>query len=107
MTRVFRASLCCGLAAILVSATAHAQDRLFTSGKLLLTGGVNTIEGAAGGGLAPWATIAGYGNNTGIGGNIFGTYVHLPDYSLRDYGAATGAFDRFEISYSRQEFDTG
>ena len=76
-------------------------------GKLLLTSGVSTIEGAAGGGLAPWAVIAGYETREGIGGDVHATYVSLPDYELRDFGAAVGLFDRLEISYARQEFDTG
>ncbi|RYG07774.1 MAG: DUF3034 family protein, partial [Caulobacteraceae bacterium] len=33
-----------------------------TGGKLLLTGGVSTIEGSGGGGLATWATTTGYGD---------------------------------------------
>ncbi len=36
-------------------------------GKLLLTGGVSQVEGAAGGNLTPWATISGYGTNDQIG----------------------------------------
>ena len=86
---------------------ANAEDGLFTSGKLLLTGGVSNIEGAGGGGLATWSTITGYETNSGIGGNVHGTYVHLPDYSLHDYGIAVGFYDRFEISYAREEFNTG
>ena len=31
------------------------------TGKLLLTGGVSSIDGAAGGGLAPWAVIGSQG----------------------------------------------
>lgn len=34
-------------------------------GRLLLTGGVSTIEGAGGGGLVPWALIGGYGTRDG------------------------------------------
>jgi hypothetical protein len=97
----------CMMASITLTGTARAEDGLFTSGKLLLTGGVSNIEGAGGGGLATWSTITGYETTSGIGGNVHGTYVHLPDYSLRDYGVAIGFYDRFEISYARQEFDTG
>jgi len=42
------------------SSTAFFEDD-GRSGKLLLTGGVSQIEGAAGGGLTPWAVIGGYG----------------------------------------------
>ncbi|TAN00662.1 MAG: DUF3034 family protein, partial [Rhodanobacteraceae bacterium] len=47
----------------LMSIQAMAQDSGsdLTGGKLLLTGGVTSISGAAGGGLTPWAVIGGYG----------------------------------------------
>lgn len=76
------------------------------SNKLLATGGVSTIEGAAGGGLAPWALIAGYGTDAQIGGNVFATGVNLDDYEFRGYGLAVGIFDRVELSYARQDFNT-
>lgn len=78
-----------------------------TGGKLLLTGGVSTIEGSGGGGLATWATTTGYGAEDGIGGNVHATYVNLPDYELRSWGAAVGLWDRVELSLARQAFDTG
>jgi hypothetical protein len=84
-----------------------SAGELETGGKLLLTHGVSTVEGAAGGGLAPWATIAGAETNRGIGGEAHATYVDLPDYSLRTYGAAIGWRDRVELSAARQAFDTG
>jgi len=76
-------------------------------GKLLLTGGVSTIEGSGGGGLATWATTTGYGAQDGIGGNVHATYVNMPDYELRSVGAAVGLWDRVELSVARQAFDTG
>ena len=42
--------------AIAASGPAHAQD---ISGKLRATGGVSTVEGSGGGGLATWALITG------------------------------------------------
>ncbi len=78
-----------------------------TGGKLLLTGGVSSLEGAGGGGLATWALTTGYGAEDGIGGNVHATYVSLPDYELRSVGAAVGLWDRVELSVARQEFDTG
>ena len=79
----------------------------FDSGRLLLTGGVSNVEGAAGGGIATWGVITGYGTRDAIGANVHATYLGLKDYELRDYGASVGFFDRLEISYARQEFDTG
>ncbi|WP_330218899.1 DUF3034 family protein [Sphingomonas sp. Leaf357] len=75
-------------------------------GKMLLTGGVSSIEGAAGGGLATWALIAGNETDAGIGGKVHATYVALPDFDLASAGVAIGIRDRVEISYARQTFDT-
>lgn len=76
-----------------------------TSNKLLLTGGVSQIEGAAGGGLTPWALIGGYGTNNEVGGNIHYTYVKSSDYKLDSYGVTVGLFDRVEFSVAQQSFD--
>ena len=77
------------------------------SGRLLLTQGLSNIEGAAGGGLATWAVISGYGTRDAVGANVHATYVGLRDYSLRDFGVSVGLFDRVELSYAREAFDTG
>ncbi len=87
-------------------ATPAAAQDLRPLGKLLLTGGVSNIEGAGGGGLASWATISGYATRDGVGGNVHGTLVELPDYQFRAYGASVGLYDRVELSYTRQDFDT-
>ena len=76
------------------------------SGKLLLTGGVSTVEGAAGGGLVPWALIGGYGTRDQVGGNVFHTRAWLDDYALATTGALVGFHDRIELSIARQAFDT-
>lgn len=99
-------ALALGLAALAAVGTAQAEGRDSRSGKLLLTGGVSQIEGAAGGGLTPWAVIGGYGTRDEIGGNAFYTRVDVDDYSLDSYGALVGFYDRVELSVSRQRFDT-
>lgn len=83
------------------AATAQA-DR----GKLLLSGGVSTIEGAAGGGLTPWAVIGSYATDGEVGGTGFVTAVNTQDYALRTYGVALGIRDRVELSFAHQNFDT-
>jgi hypothetical protein len=79
---------------------------MFDSGKLLATGGVSNVEGAGGGGLATWALISGYGTRDGVGVNAHGTFIRTGDYSLWSGGAAIGLFDRVELSYAHQSFDT-
>ena len=100
----FFAALALGSSA---AAAAQAADLPFDSGKLLLTGGVTNVEGVGGGGLANWATITGYETRDAIGANVHATYVGLKDYDLRTYGVGVGFYDRVELSYARQEFDTG
>jgi hypothetical protein len=79
---------------------------MFDSGKLLATGGVSQLEGAGGGGLAAWALISGYGTRDGVSINGHATYVAVNDYSLWSEGAAVGLFDRVELSYAHQTFNT-
>ena len=79
---------------------------MFDEGKLLATGGVSNVEGAGGGGLATWALITGYGTRDGFGLDAHMTYLSLPDYTLRTWGVAAGFWDRVELSYARQHFDT-
>lgn len=97
------------LAAALATATlalpAAAQDRR-SGGKLLLTDGVSSVEGAAGGGLATWAVIAGHETEDGTGASAHATYIALPDFDLISAGAAIGLSNRVELSYAYQRFDT-
>ena len=81
----------------------HAQD----SGRLLATSGVTEIEGSGGGGLTPWALITGYGTRDSVGANAHYTYTYLPDFTLHSAGASVGLFDRVELSYAHEWFDTG
>lgn len=76
------------------------------AGKLLLTGGVSSIDGAAGGGLTPWALVGSYGSEGQWGATAFLTRVQTRGYSLDDFGAAAGFGERFELSLARQSFDT-
>nr|WP_321985596.1 DUF3034 family protein [uncultured Lichenicoccus sp.] len=82
---------------------ANAQE----SGRLLATSGVTEVEGAGGGGLAPWALITGYGTRDAIGATAHGTFVGLSDFGLAAAGASIGLYDRLELSYSHDWFDTG
>lgn len=84
------------------AAPASADD-----GRLLATGGITSLEGSAGGGIIPWAVIAGYGSEDSGGGTAAFSYVNVGDYQLDAIGAAWGINNRFEISYARQNLDLG
>jgi hypothetical protein len=93
------------VAALIGAAPASAGEMRF-GGKLLLTGAVTNVEGGAGGGLATWSIIGGNATDAGIGGGLFATRLDLPDYRFQAYGAKLGLFDRVELSFARQRFDT-
>lgn len=76
------------------------------TGKLLLTGGVSSVEGAAGGGLTPWALIGSNATAGEVGASAFVSVVGTRDYGLKIYGAAVGINDRFELSLAQQDLDT-
>lgn len=76
-------------------------------GRLLATGGATQAEGAAGGGLVPWAVLAGYGTRDEGGGTAFYTRVDTGDYALDAYGVAYTFRNRLELSLARQRFDLG
>ena len=90
-------------AAMLFSAPVLAQSG---GGKLLLTGGVSSIDGAAGGGLTPWAVTGSYATDGEFGATAFLTRAKTGNYGLLTYGAAVGIHDRVEISLAKQDFDT-
>jgi hypothetical protein len=100
------AALAQDLSALDAPAEDTEDPRAGMSGKLLLTGGVTQVEGAAGGGLTPWAVIGGYGTRDQIGANAFYTRVEVDDYRLDSFGALVGFYDRVELSFARNEFDT-
>ncbi len=75
------------------------------TGKLLLTGGVSTIAGSAGGGLTPWAVIGSNATAGEVGFSGYVTRAATQDYGLTGYGVAVGLHDRVELSLARQDFD--
>jgi hypothetical protein len=97
--RLFRALL---LVACCVPSLADAE-----AGRLLATGGASSIEGAAGGGITPWAVLAGYGERGEWGGDVFATRVETGDYRLDVAGMAFAFDNRLELSVARQRFDLG
>jgi hypothetical protein len=95
-------------AAAALAGPVRAQSLAFgQDGKLRLTGGVDSIDGAAGGGLTPWAVIASYATDGQAGATAHATQIKTQDYGMVTYGVAVGLRDRVEASLARQDFDTG
>ena len=65
------------------------------TGKLLLTGGVSTVEGPAGGGITPWAVIGSNAAADEVGASASISRLKTKDYGLTSYGAAFGFRERF------------
>jgi hypothetical protein len=103
MTMQFKFALGLASTAVLLTMGTARAD----TGKLLLTGGVSSVEGAAGGGITPWAVIGSNATDGEIGGTAYLTRVNTKDYGLNGYGAAVGIHDRFEISIAAQDLNTG
>ena len=91
---------------IAACATLFCAGAQADTGKLLLTGGVSSIDGAAGGGLTPWAVIGSNATDDEIGGSAFFTNVGTKDYGLNIVGAAVGFKDRYELSITQQDLNT-
>jgi hypothetical protein len=95
------------LSGLVAVSPAAARPEYAWGGKLDLTRGVTTVDGAAGGGIASWALIAGNETRDGIGGVASATAVRTHNYTLTSYAVGLGAWDRYEISLGGQDFDTG
>ena len=80
---------------------------VLAGGRLQATGGVSEVEGAAGGGIVPWALIAGYGTRDEIGATAFVTNLAIDDFHLSSRGIAVGLYDQVELSYAEQTFGLG
>jgi hypothetical protein len=92
----------CALLALLALA-----DNASAGGRLLATGGITDLEGSAGGGITPWALIAGLETDDQIGGSASCTQVAPQDFRLDSCGLAIGIHDRVEFSADQMRFDLG
>lgn len=101
MVDVMKKILLPAVCAVVCASGAHADSRI------LATGGASTIEGAAGGGIVPWAVLAGYSSGDEFGSAVYSTQLRVEDYSLDVKGVAVSYNNRFELSYARQNFDLG
>lgn len=73
-------------------------------GKLRGAGGLISIEGSAGGGISPWAVIAGYNEADQASALAASSRVETDDYQLQTNSVAIGAYNRVELSLTRQTF---
>ncbi|WP_019574027.1 DUF3034 family protein [Curvibacter lanceolatus] len=81
---------------------AHAE-----SGKLLLTGGVSTVEGAAGGGIVPWAVIGTQATDGEIGLSANFNHLATHDYGLKTYALTLNLRNQLELSVGQQDLSAG
>lgn len=77
----------------------------FANGKILATPGVSQVEGAAGGGLVPWAQLAGYATEDELAISGFCTRTNLDNFKLASCGMQANFYDRLELSFAKQAFD--
>ncbi len=106
MSQIKKTILSCYVALVFAAPDSASAEELRNGGKLLLTNGIASLEGASGGGLTPWAVIAGNETDDGIGISAHATIIELEDYDFQSAGLSIGLFDRVELSYSRHNFNT-
>ncbi|MCH8502105.1 MAG: DUF3034 family protein [Aliidiomarina sp.] len=94
-----------GLMVVGLLASSLMMDAEAAEGRLLGTGGATTIEGAAGGGLVPWAVISGYSEDDERGGTVALTRAQVDDYRLDVTAASFSYQNRLEISVASQMFN--
>ncbi len=90
------------LGAVWAQSPVHAAP----GSKPLATAALSQFEGAAGGGLVPWALIAGYGSREEVDATAFASRIDTGRYRLDVAGVAVGIHDRLELSHARQRLDT-
>ena len=105
LARRLRVASTLPLLAAVALASMHPRAHAATD-KLLLTGGVTTIDGAAGGGLTPWAVIGTNASEGEFGAAATASVVSTRDYTMQVQGAMLAFDDRVEVSAARQDFAT-
>jgi hypothetical protein len=90
------------LVACIAISLALATAPTLAGSRILGTGGVSAIEGAAGGGLSPWAVLSSSASEQEVGVTATATRAWVDDYRLTVTGASLNIYDRIEISVARQ-----
>ena len=78
-----------------------ALEASAADGRLLGSGGVLSVDGSAGGGLVPWAVIAGHGGRGQWDVLASMSLVDTGDFDLRTGALALGWNNRIELSFAR------
>jgi hypothetical protein len=86
-------------ATLLLSAHSFASD-----GKLRGTGGLQSIDGSAGGGITPWAVIGGYAEAEQWSVNAGISRSNFSDYALTTASIGASVGNRAEFSLAQQDF---
>lgn len=92
----------CVIFIVLLTATFKA---LAGDGKLIAVAGTSQLEGSAGGGIVPWAVLAGYDSQEQTSASAYASKVSVDDFRLSAYGAAVSIRDRVELSVAQHTFD--
>lgn len=99
---------CAALLGIPLNAQAATKGGgLFGQSRPAGTGGITTINGAAGGGIVPWALIAGYGGARQVGFTASYSNASTANFDINAYGVAAGIDNRVEISLTQQNLGLG
>jgi len=104
MFRYYSSSRCLVLVAAATSALLAAIPSSAGS-RILGTGAVSAIEGAAGGGLSPWAVLTSTASDNELGATVSATRAWVDDYRLSVTSASVNVQDRLELSIARQTFE--
>ena len=78
-----------------------ALEASAADGRLLGSGGVLSVDGSAGGGLVPWAVIAGHSGGGQWEVLASAAVVDSGDFDLRTGAIALGWNNRLELSFAR------
>jgi len=90
--------LCFALVGLMLACPVHAGS------KVIATGGSTSIEGAAGGGIVPWAVINGYASSDQWSVTSVVSRVGVDDFSLHNVGIGASFNNQWEVSLTRQKF---
>ncbi|WP_116207364.1 DUF3034 family protein [Paraperlucidibaca baekdonensis] len=93
--------------ALLSLSAAYAPIAQASMGKLVLTGGISSAEGTAGGGITPWAMIGTQATEKELGFAANLSYGHTDDYRIETASVMAGWHERVEFSLAHQTLDTG